>query len=163
MLEQPLEPRPVLLVSQCKLVGSNRLIDVDPQRRVIALGNCGDIGEAVEIRLHHDGDEGNGDAEAPAPGSLLVQKPPIARAALVVLLGLGRIIEREFDILEGGQLRIREGRRRVSVCGHRQLDRLSPQIGDNRQEVWMQTVLTGAEVDRSHRNAVHNGAHLLKR
>ncbi len=78
--------------------------DIDAQRRVVSLGNAGDVGEAVEVRAHHHRNEGDRHSELPAARSLLVDHSPVAGAALRVVLDLVWMIKREFDVLEGDDL-----------------------------------------------------------
>ena len=160
--EERLEAGPVLLVGERIGVAADRLIDVDPQRRVVGLGDRADLGEAVEVRTHHDGDERHRNPEPAAARRLPVQEIPVAGSALAVLLVPRRVIERELDILEGRHVRIVQDLDRVAVGGDRQLERLRPKIGQHGAELRVHSVLAGAEVHRANGQPLDHGAHLIE-
>src|SRR5262245_62387029 len=89
--------------------------------------------------------------------------PPVSRAALLVLLRLGRIVERKFDVLKSADFPIVQRRDRIAVRGDRQLDWLGAQIVDERLELGMQAILAGAEIYRAHWQAVHHCSDLFER
>src|SRR5262245_2809718 len=157
------EAVPVFFIGEGENVGADRLIDIDAQRGLICFRYLGDLGQAIVVRSHHDGDERDRHAELAAACGLLVNEPPVSRAALLVLLRLGRIVERKFDILKSADFPIVQRRDRIAVRGDRQLDWLGAQIVDERLELGMQAILAGAEIYRAHWQAVHHCSDLFER
>src|SRR5262249_16740825 len=117
------EPCPILFIGEREGVGADRLINIDAKRRTKAAGDSGYLRQAEMVRLHHHGDEGDWHAEPNAARRLLVDEPPIAGAALPILLGLRRVVERKFDVLEHLELFILEQRDAMAVRSDGELER----------------------------------------
>ena len=113
--EELLEPAPVFVVGESEDVASHGLIDIDPQRRVERPRDLRNLGQPVEIRFHHHGNDRYADPEPAASRRLLVDEIPVAGAPLCVLLLAMGIIEREFDVGEAAQLLVVEHRDRMAV------------------------------------------------
>jgi len=161
--EEALKSIPVLIVTERVNVRSHGLIDVDSQRRVKFLGYSRDFRQSQVIWLHHDGDDGDGHAELDATRRLLVNQFPIADSALGVLFGLSRIIERKFNIVKRRQVAIIQQSDTMPIGCDRQLDVLLAKIRQDRFELRMQAVFTGAEIHGPHRQPFHDGFHLIER
>src|SRR6266699_1243173 len=93
-------------------------------------------------RSNHDGNEGDRNAQVTAACGLLMDEAPVSRTTLLVLLGLGRIVERELDIVKGGHLGVVQRLDRIAVRRDRQLDRLRAQIAHELGKVRMHAILT---------------------
>jgi len=97
-----------------------------------------------------------------AASGLLVNERPIAGTALGILLSFVRVVDGEFELVKGPEILIRQDLHGVPVRSHGQLERLLPQIGEDRCEIRMKAVLTGSEIDRAQRHALDDPPYLLK-
>src|SRR5258708_3476724 len=87
---------------------------------------------------------------------------PIAGTTLGILLTFGGIIQGELDIVKGTELVICEHCRAVTVRSDGELHRLSAKVGQNLSELWVHSVLAGAQINGADRQALHHGSHLLE-
>src|SRR4029077_16643099 len=97
------------------------------------------------------------------PFCLLVDECPIAMPALYILFGLGGVIERELDVMEGTELVVFQNSNTMTIGSDRELDRFRSQVGQYCPEVGMHAVLTGSEIHRPYGQAFHDCLHLIQR
>ncbi len=124
-------------------------------------GDARHLGEARIVRLHHHGNEGDGNAEANRARGLLVHERPVAGTALGVLLLPGRIVERELHIGERAQFIVVQDGGAVAVRGDGELDRPRSQVGQDFVELRVHAVFARAEIDRADGQRRDDRAHLF--
>jgi hypothetical protein len=93
---------------------------------------------------------------------LRVHQIPVARAALRVLLFPGRIVEREFEIVEAAKLVVIEDGDAHAVRGHRQLDIAAAQQRKHLAEARVHAVLARAQIHRLDRQPVEHRSDLFQ-
>src|SRR5208282_4071095 len=163
LCKKPPEAFPVLFVGKRVEVGSHRLVHIHSQGSVKLFGYSRDLRQARVVRLHHDGDNGYGHAQSHTTFRLLVDQGPIAGSALCILLGFGRVIERELDVMKDAQFVVLQNCDAVAVGSDGQFDGLRSQVTQYRFELWMHAVLAGAEIHRTDRQSFHDRFHLIQR
>src|SRR5262249_17153693 len=94
---------------------------------------------------------------------LLVDERPVARSALCILFCLRCVVERELDVMEGAKFRILKNSNTVTVGSNGELDWFCLQVGKDCLEVRMHAILTGAEINRAHGQAIHDSFDLIER
>src|ERR1700751_2929722 len=91
--KQRSKPLPILVITQGIEIRTHRLVDIDPQGRLVALDRTRHFRKAHIVRLHHYCDEGDGDPQPDTACCLIMDQGPVSTAALAVLLGLRGIIQ----------------------------------------------------------------------
>src|SRR6266496_2548400 len=160
--KKPPKSFPIFIVSQGTRISPYRLIDIHTQRRVESSGDASDISEPQIVGLHHDGDHSYRHAEPATAIGLLMNEFPVTCAALLVLFSLGRIVEREFDIMKCAHMFIVQYRDAVTVGRYRQLHRFVSQIIKDGEKLRMHSILSRSEVDRPNRQMRHHIANLVQ-
>ena len=124
LFKQEPEALPVLVVRKRVEIGADRLIDIDPQRCVVALGDACHVRQVFVVRLHHDRDDGDRHSGLAASRGLAMHQIPVSSTALPVLLGAIVVVERELDVAEEAQLLVGEQLDAVAIGGHGHAQRL---------------------------------------
>src|SRR5437867_4577094 len=91
-----------------------------------------------------------------------MDQPPVSGTALGILLTFGGIIQGELDIVKGSKLVVCENGRTMPIRGDGELYWQSAEVGQNLSELRVHSVLTGAQINGSDRQAFHHRSHLLK-
>src|SRR6266446_1943309 len=96
------------------------------------------------------------------PFCLVVDECPVARPALSILFGLGGVIERELDVMEGADFIVFQNSNTMTIGSDGELNRFRSQVGQYCLEVGMHAVLTSAEIHRAHGQTFHHCLHLIE-
>src|SRR5205823_13220932 len=101
LLKYGTKASPVLLVAQGKLVRTHGLVNVEAQRRLVALDHARHFGKAQIVRLHDYSDEGDRDPQPDAACCLIMDQRPIAGTALATCLRSGGLTRKDCDLVKG--------------------------------------------------------------
>ena len=94
---------------------------------------------------------------------LLEDEPPVPGAAPRVLLGLGRKVERQLEVVEPAELVVVQDGRAVAIRGERGDDAARPELAEDLAELGVERVLPRPEVHGANRETVRDAAHVGER
>src|SRR5262249_29958098 len=93
----------------------------------------------------------------------LEDEPPVPGAAPCVLLGLGREVERQLEVVEPAELAVVQDGGAVAIRGERGDDAACPELTEYLAELGVQRDLSRPEVHGANRETVRDAAHVGQR